>query len=151
MKRYYFAYGMNTNLREMALRCPNATCLGYVVLRDHKFAFRLHADVEYSEGSSVDGVLWEITEQCEDALDRLEGYPYYYDKKGVVVETPSGTNIKGMTRLLAMVYFMNDQDTVGFPSQSYYNCLIEGYTANGVPTDQIDEAMNDVNEKAQYT
>ena len=136
MKRYYFAYGMNTNLREMARRCPAAISMGASKLLDHKFAFRMHADVEASQGDSVNGVLWDITEDCERALDNLEGYPYYYEKKEVVVNANNGQNY------IAMVYYMVDQGMVHPPSQGYYDCLVEGYTAHGVDVSQIDNALD---------
>ena len=39
----YFAYGMNTNLGEMARRCPGAVSLGHARLIDHVFRFAFHA------------------------------------------------------------------------------------------------------------
>lgn len=144
--KYYFAYGMNTNLKEMALRCPDAECVGQVVLNDHKFVFRLHADIEPSQGDSIVGVLWRITPKCEQALDMLEGFPYYYDKKEVVVETFTDENINGMTHFIAMTYYMVDQSRESMPSKSYYDCLIEGYNSNNISTQQINQAIEHIHE-----
>ena len=60
MKKYYFAYGMNTNLDEMSYRCPTARPLGYATLLNHRFRFATHADVVPALESVVHGVLWEI-------------------------------------------------------------------------------------------
>lgn len=141
MKRWYFAYGMNTNINGMAQRCPQAKCMGPVVLPDHKFVFRYHADIEQSPGNLAHGVLWEITEDCERSLDTLEGYPYYYDKKEVIVE--SLTEINGMNRFVAMVYYMTDQTAVGSPAEYYLNSVLEGYKENNVNIDQIHQALEE--------
>jgi gamma-glutamylcyclotransferase (GGCT)/AIG2-like uncharacterized protein YtfP len=140
MKRWYFAYGMNTNIREMARRCPGAVCHGPVVLRDHKFVFRLHADVEHSPGRHVEGVLWELTPACEQALDMLEGYPHYYNKKEVIVESTQA-RLDGLTRFAAMVYYMNRQEGTEHPGSMYLSCLNEGYTDNGLNHYQLKQAL----------
>ena len=47
--KYYLAYGMNCNMSEMEYRCPNAKSLGKVTLENHKLAFKVHCDAEYSQ------------------------------------------------------------------------------------------------------
>ena len=135
MKRYYFAYGMNTNIAEMTMRCPQAINLGGCTLKGFELKFRLHADIDQVEGSEMEGVLWDITEDCERALDRLEGYPYYYDKIEVVVIPDKPVNIN--TRIFAMAYIMTSKDAEEAPSTGYEDCLIEGYTANGLDVDKL--------------
>jgi gamma-glutamylcyclotransferase (GGCT)/AIG2-like uncharacterized protein YtfP len=137
MKRWYFGYGMNTNLDGMRQRCPKAICHGAAVLSNHKFVFRYHADIEECPGSQVHGVLWSITEDCERSLDMLEGYPYYYNKKEVIIESTHPL----MNKFVAMVYFMNDQNGVKLPSDLYLNSLLEGYKENSVDTSQIYNAL----------
>jgi gamma-glutamylcyclotransferase (GGCT)/AIG2-like uncharacterized protein YtfP len=135
MKRYYFAYGMNTNIAEMTMRCPKAINLGRCTLQGFELKFRLHADIDQVEGSEMEGVLWDITEDCEHALDRLEGYPYYYDKVEVIVipDKPVDNN----TRIFAMAYVMTSKGPEELPSNGYEQCLIEGYTANGLDVDKL--------------
>lgn len=135
MKRYYFAYGMNTNIEEMSSRCPQAINLGRCTLKDFELKFRLHADIDRVTGSEMEGVLWDITEDCERALDSLEGYPYYYDKIEVVVTPPSPLN--NMTNFIAMAYIMTSKGPEQSPSIHYEDCLIEGYTANGLDVDKL--------------
>jgi hypothetical protein len=135
MKRYYFAYGMNTNIAEMIMRCPKAINLGRCVLTGFELKFRLHADIDQAEGSEMEGVLWDITEECERALDRLEGYPYYYDKIEVVVNP--ATLVDNMTHIVAMAYIMTSKGPEEAPSTGYEDCLIEGYTANGLDVDKL--------------
>jgi gamma-glutamylcyclotransferase len=135
MKRYYFAYGMNTNIAEMTMRCPKAINLGRCTLQGFELKFRHHADIDKVDGSEMEGVLWDITEDCERALDRLEGYPYYYDKVEVIVIPDHPVNKN--TRILAMAYIMTSKGIEHPPSTSYEDCLIEGYTANGLDVDKL--------------
>ena len=82
----YFSYGMNTNLASMAVRCPGAQSLGAAVLPHYEFEFKSFATIAPKMGAETNGVLWEITPECEKSLDRLEGYPVYYGKIIVWVE-----------------------------------------------------------------
>ena len=127
MNRYYFAYGMNTNVAEMTNRCPNAVSLGRCILPNFELKFRHHADIDLVPGSAMEGVLWEITPECEKALDKLEGYPYYYNKIDVVLEDNT----------IAMAYIMNKKGKQVPPGLSYEKCLIEGYTSHGLNVDWL--------------
>jgi len=140
MKRYYFAYGMNTNVAEMANRCPKAVNLGRCTLTGFELKFRLHADIDEVVGSEMEGVLWDITEECEQALDRLEGYPFYYDKIEVIVipDTPVNNN----THIRAMAYIMHTKGAEEAPSTGYEDCLIEGYTANGLDVKRLTKKVD---------
>jgi gamma-glutamylcyclotransferase (GGCT)/AIG2-like uncharacterized protein YtfP len=126
----YFAYGMNTNLDQMAARCPGAVCLGPAWIEGYALVFRHFADIEPAVENYCDGVLWEITEDNLVALDALEGYPYHYTRFSVMVHTDRGSNI-------ALVYQMVDQSYEQPPSGHYYNMVAEGYVQNSVPTDQL--------------
>lgn len=130
----YFAYGMNTNPREMAHRCPGAQSLGHARLVNHSFRFAQHADVEPCSDSYVDGVLWEITEEHLKALDQLEGYPDYYNR---VVATV----IHGARSYHVLVYRMQPGHLVSEPTRGYYNLICEGYRAHGIPTDQLENCL----------
>ena len=126
----YFAYGMNTNQDEMAYRCPGAHSLGHARLIDHAFRFAVHADVVPCEGSYVDGVLWSITDQDLDHLDQLEGYPTYYGRDRVRVS-------QGSRIVLAICYSMQPGRADSPPSNSYMNMVLEGYAQHNVPTEQL--------------
>ena len=132
MNKYYFAYGMNTNVTEMNNRCPNAVSLGKCVLENFELRFRIHADIDLVPGSAMEGVLWEITPECEQALDRLEGYPYYYNKINVVLDDNT----------IAMAYIMNKKDKQEPPGLSYEKCLIEGYTSHGLNVYWLTETID---------
>ena len=127
MNKTYFAYGMNTNVSEMAKRCPKAVSFGRCILPNFELRFRHHADIDLVPGSTMEGVLWEITPECEKALDSLEGYPYYYNKINVVLEDET----------IAMAYIMNNKGPEESPNVSYENCLIDCYLAHGLDVTKL--------------
>ena len=131
----YFAYGMNTNLEQMASRCPGAVCLGAAWIDDYEFVFRTHADIARSPGSICYGVLWDITKANLKALDMLEGYPYYYTRFRIRVNLSDHF-------VYALTYQMNDQTYIREPGHEYLEMITEGYVENSVPTNQIDHAIN---------
>ena len=126
----YFAYGMNTNVDGMARRCPRAVSFGRAQLLGHRFRFAGPADVQRDRRFNVDGVLWDITDQCLAALDRLEGYPFYYDRKWAQVQYQDQV-------FWALVYFMRPGHGNGAPSSDYFDMVWQGYQEHGVPTAQL--------------
>ena len=126
----YFAYGMNTNSQGMAQRCPAAVSFGRAQLEGHQYRFAGPADVQVNRHSDVEGVLWDITEDCLAALDALEGYPYYYNRRYRDVFF-AGRVVKALT------YFMQPGNIDYPPSTGYFNMVKEGYLDHGVPLDQL--------------
>ena len=126
----YFAYGMNTNVDGMARRCPRAVSFGRARLLGHRFRFAGPADVQRDRRFNVDGVLWDITDQCLASLDRLEGYPFYYDRKWARVQYQDQI-------VQALVYFMLPGHGNGAPGFDYFDMVLQGYNEHGVPTHQL--------------
>ena len=81
MNLLYFAYGANMNIESMAFRCPAARPVQTLCMRDWRLRFYSHATIEPCVGAEVAGVLWQITPECEVALDIFEGHPVYYTKR----------------------------------------------------------------------
>ena len=131
--KLYFAYGMNTNPEQMSSRCPGAKSLGRAVLHGYRFEFKSFATIVPSVGESVEGVLWTITEPDEWALDMLEGYPEFYDKKNVTVVYNDVSHI-------AMTYIMNPKEHGYGPTDSYYSMVSQGYQSFGLSQQQLLEA-----------
>ena len=126
----YFAYGMNTNRRGMAQRCPGALSLGHARLIDYSFRFAIHADVVKCKGSYVDGVLWIIDDFHLNSLDCLEGYPHYYNRRALRVAHEDRV-------VLAETYYMQPGNPDNLPGQGYFDMVVEGYREHGVPTEQL--------------
>ena len=135
MRQYYFAYGMNTHLGQMAQRCPDAEVVGVAELRDYELEFSYHCNVKPTTGSSVPGLLWTITEQDLANLDWTEGYPTYYDRARVPVM------IDGV-ELMAVVYFMPGKAPPCPPSRGYLDIVRQGYTQNQINPTALDKAVN---------
>jgi gamma-glutamylcyclotransferase (GGCT)/AIG2-like uncharacterized protein YtfP len=123
---------MNTNRDEMAFRCPTAVPMGKAILPGYRFEFKSFATIVPDADSSVEGVLWTITESDEQALDILEGYPEFYDKKHVKVS-------QGID-YIAMTYIMNPREKGFSPSDGYYSMVSEGYQQFGLSQKQLLEA-----------
>ena len=131
--KLYFAYGMNTNQEEMSYRCPGARALGRAMLPGYRLEFKSFATIVPSPKETVEGALWTITDSDECALDMLEGYPEFYDKKTVSVEQDNQSYI-------AMTYIMNPREHGYSPSDSYYKMVSEGYQHFGLSQQQLLEA-----------
>lgn len=129
--KLYVAYGSNMNLEQMSHRCPKAKVVGTGILKDYKLTFRGRykgvANIEHCKDKAVPIVLWEITEECERALDLYEGYPNFYIKKEVEVAV-------GDESKTAMVYVMSKEytDMVAAPTEYYFNVIARGYSDNGI-------------------
>ena len=82
----YLAYGSNMLPERMMRRCPGATALGVARLPNYRLTERLYADIDFSEGESVFGVLYLITERDMRSLDAYEGYPKVYRREWLEVE-----------------------------------------------------------------
>ena len=132
--KLYFAYGMNTNRDEMAFRCPTAVPMGKAILPGYRVEFKSFATIVPDADSSVEGVLWTITESDEQALDILEGYTEFYDKKHVKVS-------QGID-YIAMTYIMNPREKGFSPSDGYYSMVSQGYQQFGLSQQQLLEARS---------
>lgn len=137
MRKLYFSYGMNTNLEQMALRCPTANSLGAAVLPGFRFEFKSFATVTPDSEQDSVGVLWEIGPADESSLDILEGYPNYYDKRTVTV-------LLNDVPKTAMVYLMHPDEVLNLPTNSYLTMLEQGYTAHGIELEQLYSAIEQV-------
>lgn len=128
----YFAYGMNSEIHGMSMRCPQAKPLGKAILADYSLAMRGVADIIETPDVHMEGALWEITPECEASLDILESYPTYYTKLIVKVEF-EGDMVE------TMVYQMTKECQRGFASasQGYHQTLQLGYQQFGIPYSQL--------------
>jgi gamma-glutamylcyclotransferase (GGCT)/AIG2-like uncharacterized protein YtfP len=140
----YFSYGANMNKTSMANRCPHAKDLGPALLHGYQLRFAHHADVIKSDTwHSIEGVLWEITDECLESLDRFEGYPSYYDRKTVTVHHHG-------ERKQALVYFMAPGAIVEPPEQGYLDTILEGLDQHGISFYDTMEALKSAQEWVKH-
>lgn len=118
--RIYAAYGSNLNHEQMSKRCPKAKFIGTGVLQNYRLVFRGVADIEYSHGSKVMIGLWNVSNDCVDALDRYEGYPSLYGRNNVQIYRGAGKHTD------AFIYFMNSMDYRP-PQAHYLKSIADGY------------------------
>lgn len=140
-KKYYVAYGSNLNISQMSRRCPTAIIYGKGVLKNWTLTFRAmrgpaYATIEKNNDSAVPVAVWEIDRRSEEALDRYEGFPYFYYKENVVVEMEDGDTIRGMA------YIMNHCAIPGIPSYSYVRTIQEGYLDNNLDMKYLDKSLH---------
>lgn len=133
----YFAYGSNMASSQMAYRCPGAVCLGAARLPGYRLAFDawsnrrggLVADVLPARDSEVWGVLWTVTEDHAEALDRYEGVARgQYRRENVLVESASGDEVE------AFAYVICNPDEEGPTTDAYRALLLEGAREHGLPS-----------------
>ena len=99
-KQLYFAYGSNLNIDDFEQWCvargyPSELLnfAGRASLRDFELAFGYESssrgggvlDIRERRGRIVPGVIFEVTEEGWDALDRKEGAPSCYQREDVIV------------------------------------------------------------------
>lgn len=137
--KLYTAYGSNTNRNSMAFRCPDAKYIGKSKLKNYRLAFKGTENNSYltvipDENSTIDVMIWAVSDSDETALDRYEGCPNLYSRKYIPV------NINGES-VNALIYIMNDGFEKALPSEEYFNEVLDGYIENGLETEPLFQAM----------
>ena len=131
---YYLAYGSNLNVRQMAMRCPEAKPIEAVVIEGWHLVFRGVADIEPKTDGMLSAGIWKITDKCEKALDAYEGFPRLYGKIFFNFE------VQGKMQRV-MSYQMN-RSNYAYPSKSYYDCIADGYRDFNLNTKFLEQARN---------
>ena len=126
----YFAYGSNMNSDRMKERGIDFTSRVFARLDDYKLVFnkkasggnKTFANIEPSEGSHVEGALYEFPDEKIGYLDRCEGHPYHYKRKELTVLDQNGQS------MTAMVYIAHPNKIVSglLPTRDYLDHLLEG-------------------------
>ena len=117
-ERLYFSYGSNLNRTQMQVRCPGATPLRPLALKNWRLIFKRVADIEPHPGSEVLGALWRVTRECEIALDRYEGIAHGLYRKVEFRIAATGE--------CAFMYLMNGGEIL-LPGAWYHEAIAEGY------------------------
>lgn len=114
MRRRYFAYGSNLSVEQMAQRCPAAARGEVAALPGWRFVINRRgvATIVPDPEARVMGLLWDLSETCEVALDRFEGVTSgIYRKRSL--------DIRGAS---ALVYVATDERP-GAPRESYLESI----------------------------
>ena len=131
-RHIYFAYGSNLSVRQMALRCPDASNPRRAVLADHDWLINQRgvATVEPFDGTQVHGVVWQLSDHDLATLDSAEGVPQRYRRDRLTVHTEDGPSD-------AWVY-IDHRVNPGPPRPGYLERIIDGALHHGLPQRWID-------------
>jgi gamma-glutamylcyclotransferase (GGCT)/AIG2-like uncharacterized protein YtfP len=132
---HYFAYGHNTNTKEMLKRIPEATFVGAATLPNYQLTFHKFAGVEKKSGSKVEGVVWLMPKNTIPKLDYVEGLGINYKKTMHRVHNSDGATIS------AFVYEQLTKPMV-MPPKHYVQWLKKGYVEHRLPQRQINDALS---------
>jgi gamma-glutamylcyclotransferase (GGCT)/AIG2-like uncharacterized protein YtfP len=119
----------------MLSRCLHAIPIKKVVLKNYKLVFNQLADIVSEEGEIVLGAIYVISKQELEQIDRLEGYPDFYDRIIVEVEDEVGNKYDVFTYTMV-------EKAVELPPENYYNILLKGYEDWDLPIEPLKEARN---------
>ncbi|HZK39143.1 MAG TPA: gamma-glutamylcyclotransferase family protein [Clostridia bacterium] len=131
-KRLYVAYGSNMDKSQMMKRCREAVVAGSSYLENWELTLPFYANIEPAEGKKTPVLLWEITDQDEERLDKYEGYPKGYDKTEIIV------NLNGK-HVTAMAYVMTEdyKQIKKQPREGYENQILQGYRNAGFSEEEF--------------
>lgn len=134
---FYWAYGSNLSVRQMRRRCPKAIKWGPMSVNDCALVFRFHADVTIREGSVTPGGLWQVTAECERALDDYEGVSTKsYLKRYFRIDVED-------KKYTCLFYQMATSRGVLPPSENYLDTLTEGYKDFKLDTTALEAALQE--------
>ena len=148
----YFAYGSNLDRDQMRRRCPGHTVVGLGELRDHRLTFPLTshdwgggvASVGVAHGSSVWGMVYDLTDEDLAALDRYEGYQgpgdqhSLYDRESVTVQLVRADDGSFARRLRALIYLARPANPSP-PSRRYLDTIVTGARDFRLPAEYIEK------------
>ncbi|MEZ8220541.1 putative conserved protein YtfP, gamma-glutamylcyclotransferase (GGCT)/AIG2-like family [Candidatus Fervidibacteria bacterium JGI MDM2 JNZ-1-D12] len=136
----YFAYGSNMKHSQMRDRCGKGwRFLKRAYLPGYKLVFDGYsekwkgavANVVKSEGETVWGGLFEVTEECIGKLNKCEGHPKHYKRQKLQVFDDDGNCYT------AYVYLREPQGQ-GKPSRKYLEALLQGAKDCGLSHEYVE-------------
>jgi len=144
--KIYIAYGSNMDTEQMKHRCPDAVLLGTGLLEGWRLMFKgsktgAYATIEQEKGCTVPILLWRISAEDEERLDRYEGFPAFYYKRTIqAVKTDEHGVRTGLTR--GMAYIMHEERKLGVPSMHYLRILEQAYKEFGFDGEILGDAYD---------
>ena len=134
MTKFYASYGSNLNIDQMLTRCPRAKSVTKIFLNNWKLVFRGVADIIRSPGSKVPIGIYEISDECEKALDQYEKFPILYRKENIPIK------LNGSQKSV-LTYVMNNYG-YGPPVEEYFKIIGKGYLDWKINFNTLIDALN---------
>ena len=127
----YFAYGSNMNLERITGRSVNVKKREAAVLEGYRLEFNKvasrneregYANIVKDENGVVEGILYVISEEDLEKLDKEEACPNHYRREKVIVRLKDGREVEAIT------YIANPERVRGGlkPTREYLNHLLAG-------------------------
>jgi len=134
--KHYFAYGSNMWDEQMATRCPDSKKIGVARLVGYRWIIttRGYASVVESQNDEVEGVMFEILDSDEQALDHFEGVADGVYRKA---ELPL---LRGGNQELALVYIDPITDE-GSPLKEYVGRINAGLADANLSAAYVDHQV----------
>jgi gamma-glutamylcyclotransferase (GGCT)/AIG2-like uncharacterized protein YtfP len=136
----YFAYGSNMASHRLLRRLPGARHVEAGILTGHQLRFhkndsgmsgKCNIELTNDHSDEVYGVIYQISNQDKQTLDRIEGLGKGYSEKIVSITTLSGGILTSVT------YFAIDIDHSVIPYHWYKQHVLRGAIEHGLPTEYI--------------
>ena len=108
----------------MRWRCPTAKFVKRIDLRGWQLAFGHHATIIPRRGARVPGALWLVEPKDFAALDRYEGYPFYYTRRRWRQDNEH------------FFFYEISGEVSGYPNPGYIQGIQEGYNDCGITETQ---------------
>jgi cation transport regulator ChaC len=139
-KYYYFAYG--SNLSQPFRSVLENQHHGNTTL-ERKFAFNKSdgtgKNIIPNDSSAVEGVIYQLTQEQMDQLDRCEGAPKHYKRTAVSLLSPSGKTVEAITYVAQTRYL---SPTPLRPSMEYLHHILSGATQHHLHATTIQKIRN---------
>jgi gamma-glutamylcyclotransferase (GGCT)/AIG2-like uncharacterized protein YtfP len=125
----YFAYGSNMDMSRLSTRGVNPITRNKGTLKNWKLKFNKKAsagdwsfaNIEPSEGDTVEGLVFTIKESDLKLLDKFEGAPRHYRREILIVETHTET-VKCVAYIAQPEHIVEDL----LPTKEYMGFLLNG-------------------------
>ena len=128
----YFAYGSNLDGAQMRRRCPSARLVGAAILDGYRLGFAGQstawggavATVVRDPDGRVPGLVWAVSAEDLERLDRCEGHPRAYRRRRFLVDT-------GEARRRRVHVYVKDDAEQARPTEAYFGVLWRAYEHHG--------------------
>src|SRR5690606_1503789 len=128
----YFAYGSNLDGAQMRRRCPSARLGGAAILDGYGLGFAGRsaswgggvATVVRDREGRVPGLVWAVSADDLERLDRCEGHPFAYRRKRLLVDT-------GEARRRRVHVYVKDDAEQALPTEAYLGVIWRAYRRHG--------------------
>lgn len=123
--KYYFAYGSNLDQNQMTKRCPESKLIDVAFLEDYRLDFTIYsedrnsgcADIVKEKGKRVWGLVYSVSKNDLEKLDKYEGCPTNYHRIDIIVSYNSGKSV------YAYAYEVTNKQSFIKPSSEYLGII----------------------------